>query len=167
RRHGRIAARRCTRREISPQRRHTERRLRLPYAYTYTYSYSNGRELVYEYAYEYVCGWVAGELQHELRHRAQHLGLAAADQQAGDRRLLPLNQPLLDALDRADQRDLVGEAVGHHCHRLPALALHEEVLNLLRLRLVAHARHELLVKVALLGAHAADVEAEHRLDRIE
>ena len=69
----------------------------------------------------------------------------------------------LDARRRADDRDLVGELLGHRGDRLVALAREEEVLDLVGLFLEAHPRHQLGVVVLPLGAHAADVEAERRL----
>src|SRR5262245_42630404 len=103
--------------------------------------------------------------QHQLRDPPQLRLVVAHHQQRGDGRVAPRAEPLLDARGRADQRDLVGEAVGDGADRLLALPLEEQLLDLVGLGLVAHARHQLLVEVALLRAHAADVEAEARLHR--
>ena len=78
---------------------------------------------------------------------------------------LPRVEALLDPRRRADDGDLVGEVVGHGHDRLVALAGEEEVLDLQRLFLEAHPLHQLGVVVLALGAHTADVEAEHALHR--
>ena len=53
--------------------------------------------------------------------------------------------------------------IGNRRDRFGPLPLEEELLDLVGLGLEAHATHEFEVKVPLLGAHAADVEAQHRL----
>src|SRR5262245_47954126 len=70
--------------------------------------------------------------QHQLRHLAQLLRVAAHHEQRGDRRVAPGREALLDARDRAHQRDLVGEAVGHGADRLLPLPLEEQLLDLVR-----------------------------------
>ena len=52
-----------------------------------------------------------------------------------------------DARRRTDERDLVGELLGHRGDRLVALAFEEQILHAVRLFLVAHPRHQLGVVV--------------------
>jgi hypothetical protein len=84
-----------------------------------------------------------------------------------DGSLLPRLEPLADPLDRADERDLVHELVRHGRDRRGTITRQEELLDLVGLGLEAHARHQLLVEVALLAPHAADVEAETSLRALE
>ncbi len=71
-------------------------------------------------------------------------------------------EALADDVGRAAQRDGVDERVGDRGHRLLALAFEVEVLDLLRLGLVAVALDELVVEVLLARAHAADVQGDER-----
>ena len=81
--------------------------------------------------------------------------------------LLPHRQLVADLLDGADEVDVGDRLPGHGGDRLVPLAGEEEVLDLVGLLLVAHAGEDVLVEVHVLGAHAADVEGEHRLHRVE
>ena len=81
--------------------------------------------------------------------------------------VLPRLEPVADALLRPDERDLVGELRRHERDRLVAPAFEEEVLDLVRLGLEAHAAHQLHVEVAVARAHPADVERERGLGRHE
>src|ERR1035437_125340 len=62
----------------------------------------------------------------------------------------------------AAQRDGVDQRVGDRGHRLLALAFEVEVLDLLRVRLVAVALDEVVVEVLLARAHPADIERDER-----
>ena len=74
-----------------------------------------------------------------FRQGVYRVHVARAGEDRRHRALLPRLQPLADALRRADQRDLVGELVGHRGGRLGALAGEEEVLDLVDRLAVAHA----------------------------
>ena len=91
--------------------------------------------------------------------------LAGAEDQVGHAGALPRGHARADAVGRADQRDLVDQLVGHRRHRLHLLAVEVEVLDLLRLGLVAEPLGVVVVEVLVARAHAADVEREHALHR--
>src|SRR5262245_64601000 len=110
--------------------------------------------------------WTAGftALEDQLRHQLERFRLDGAADQRGDAGGLPAGQPLLDALPRAAQRDLIHERVGHRRRRLVLLAPQVEVLDTLRVALVAVAAHQLVVEVLAPRAHAPHVEGQARLD---
>src|SRR5262249_60450621 len=86
-------------------------------------------------------------------------------EQRRDGRLAPRGEPVADPLARTDQRDLVDERIRYRGDGFTALAREEQVLDLLRLGRESHPRHQLLVEVAVLRAHPAEVEAERGLLR--
>src|SRR6202023_1031374 len=102
------------------------------------------------------------ELSGQLGHCAQRVDITVDDDRR-DRARVPRLEAIANAFLRTDERDLVGELRGYERNGFVALALEEELLNALRLRLEAHAAHQLHVEVAVLGAHAADVERERGL----
>src|SRR5581483_3931706 len=89
---------------------------------------------------------------------AQRRDVARRDEQRRRAALAERVESLADAFDTADERDLVDERVRHLGRRLALLSLEEEVLDLMRLRLVAVAHEEIVVEVLRARAHAADVE---------
>ena len=72
-----------------------------------------------------------------------------------------------DLRGRAHEGDVGGHGARDRGDGVLALALEEELLDLLRLALVAHAREHLLVEVHVLGAHPPDVEAQRRSHPVE
>src|SRR5581483_421524 len=106
----------------------------------------------------------AAASERELGERPERVHVSGAGEDGRDRALLPRGEAIADALLRADERDLVGEAVGHGGGGLVALSGEEELLDAIRLLLVAHAAHEVRVEVVRLRPHAADVEGQHVLD---
>ncbi len=73
---------------------------------------------------------------------------------------------MLDPVRRADERGLVDERIGHGGSRRLALAGKEQILDLGRGGLIAHALDEIVVEILVPRPHATDVERELRPDRV-
>src|SRR5215213_10145465 len=101
-------------------------------------------------------------LQSQLRKRAQSRHVGRPHEQGRHARLAPRTEPVADALARADQRHLVDELVGYSGDRFTLLPAELQLLNALRLFLVAVPLDERVVEVRTARAHAADIEREHR-----
>src|SRR3954453_6570073 len=97
-------------------------------------------------------------LARRFGHAAQGVRAARRAEQRFPTRRPPRRESIADALDRADERDLVHEGVRHLRRCLPLLTAEEQILDLARLRFVAVTREEIVVEVLPASAHAADVE---------
>src|SRR5699024_391471 len=80
----------------------------------------------------------------------------------GGARLAERLDPLGHVRPGPDERDRPDQLVGHRRGGLVLLAVQVEVLDLLRLVLVAVAAGELVVEVLALGPHPADVQRPAR-----
>src|SRR2546426_6713932 len=98
----------------------------------------------------------------KARHQLHRFGLFGGDRQSGDAALGPGAVALADARDRAHQRHLVAELVGHGRHGVLLPPGQEQLLDPLRRVAKAAADHHLLVEVLVTVAHAADVERHVR-----
>ena len=80
--------------------------------------------------------------------------------------VLPGLQSIANSFLRPDQCDLIDELVRHGRNRFRSASCQELVLDLRGLLGKAHPRHQFLVKIPVLGTHSANIETQHRTQRI-
>src|SRR5205814_395148 len=106
----------------------------------------------------------------QLRHQLHRLGLLGGDRQPREAAVRPRAVTVADAIDRADQRHLVAELVGHRGHGLVLAFGEEQLLDALRGIVEAAPHHHVLVEVLVAVTHAADAERHawfHARERAE
>src|SRR5262245_31513638 len=102
-----------------------------------------------------------------LGHYLDRLNAARTHRQTGQPRILPAAVALFDARLRTDQRFGVDPFVGHRRRRFVLALGQVEFLDPFRRGFEAAAHHDVLVKVLIAMAHAANVESHLGFELVE
>src|SRR5579863_2273842 len=103
----------------------------------------------------------------ELLHGLERIGPDGGHVEDGGPRLAECGDALLDVPGRADEVRLLEQLGGHGGSSFVLLARQVQLLDLVRLLLVAVAARQGVVEVPSLGPHAADVERGHGPSQVE
>src|SRR5689334_8237496 len=120
-----------------------------------------------------IAGWYGGVWprrraifsEGELCHRPQRVD-RPTQQHRGHPRLLPDVELVADLLLRTDEADLLDHLRRHGRDGLVLLPVQEQLLDATRLRLVTQTAEHVIMEVHLAGTHPADVERQHRAERV-